>query len=572
MSEIEKFKEKIDFVALVEEYTKVKKSGKNYMALCPFHEEKTPSFSIDPENKLFHCFGCGKSGDLITFVMEIEGLSFPEAIEFLSKKYNIPSPKVGKKTSRIETEIFSLNELIMEHYVGNLFSKEGEFALEYLKNRGIKEETIKEFKLGYSKKEDVELIKKVSQFPKVVVENSGVFYFDKGHLRDRFSERLIIPIFNLSGRVVAFGGRSINGEEPKYKNSPETLVYKKRNLLYGLNFTRPYIRKEDEAILVEGYFDLISLYQEGIRNVVGSLGTSLTREQVFLIKKFTDNVVFFYDFDSAGLNSMKRAFPLFIEAGLFVKIFKGEKGLDPDEFVKKFHKNGFIERKKESMDIIKLFYLDAKEQHEKKAITEYLLNILKSSKDSLFVEETLLSIHSYTGYPVETLKVLLKQRNDYADKRNEEKKEKIKLQFFQLIILKFLLKNSYENMEAYLPLLREHEEILKRRFQNFYKLLNFIVYNKNNDNFWENIKMSFDDDVSELLVQIISNDEIPSNREDFKKALSKLKEIELKERLAEINNLIYTQNDKNIEKLFKEKLKIISTLKQLHTKKEEINV
>ncbi len=571
MSEIEKFKEQIDFVALVEEYTKVKRTGKNYMALCPFHEEKTPSFSIDPENKLFHCFGCGKSGDLISFVMEIEGLSFPEAIEFLSKKYNIPSPRVSKKTSRIETEIFSLNELIMKHYMKNLFSREGKTALNYLKNRGIREDTIREFKLGFSKKDDRELIKEVSKFPKAVIENSGVFYFDKGQLKDRFSERLIIPIFNLSGRVVAFGGRALNGEEPKYKNSPETLIYKKRNLLYGVNFSRAHIRREDEAILVEGYFDLISLYQEGIKNVVGSLGTSLTREQVFLIKKFTDNVLFFYDFDSAGLNSMKRTFPLFIEAGVFVKVFKGEKGLDPDEFIRKYHKDGFVERKKESMDIIKLFYLDLKDQHEKKSITENLINTLRNSDDSLFIEETILSIHSYTGYPIEVLKGLLKQKK-ITNKKENQKREKIKLQFFQSIILKFLLKNDYEELEVYIPLLREHENFLKKRFPEFYRLINFILNNKDSEDFWEITKISFSDDVSELFVQMISNDDVPSSEEDFKMAVSKLKEIELKEKLSEINNLIETRDNDEIEELFEEKLKIISELKQLHQKKEDVNV
>ncbi len=571
MNEIEKFKEKIDFVELVSDYTRVKRSGKNYMALCPFHEEKTPSLSIDPDAKLFHCFGCGKSGDIIKFVMEIESLSFSEAVEFLSKKYNIPSPKISKKTSKIENEIYALNELIADYYTEKLFSEEGRETLNYLKERGIKENTIREFKLGYVPEDFSELRKIVSEFPKRVLQMSGNFYYKGETLLNRFSGRLSIPIFNVSGRIIAFAGRSLKGETPKYKNSPETALYRKSQTLYGLNLTKSYIRKEDEAILVEGYFDLISLYQEGVKNVVGSMGTSLTEKQVFLLKKFTDKVLFFYDFDEAGINAMKKSFPLFIKSGIFVSIFKGDRGLDPDEFIKKHKKEGFSNRKKESFSIRKLFFSEKKEPLKIKRIVEELIEILKLSEDTLYIEEMINLIHSYSGYSIEILKeeVNKKHREKERQFSNNYNKEKVRLSFKELVVLKFLLKNGDAITEEFLNYYKNSSDFIKENMPVLFSLINFIVNNREKENFWDMLEDNFKKDIVSLLYKAVSNEEIPDNFEDVIGVFKKFKEQELSFKLKSLNKEIEkasNHGEKDIlNELLKRKIELVSQLKTFIT-------
>lgn len=339
----DRIKQTASIVEIASQYTTLKKRGSKYVGLCPFHPDKDPSFTVDEDKKLYHCFGCGAGGDIFTLVMEKEQLSFQEAIRFLARKYNIPLPRTktsSQQALKLEEKIFSINQSTMAFFRKNLFNtKEGEKARNYLKKRGISEETLQELKIGYAlhswdsllsffkqKGTDINILEKAG----LIIKKSG-----RAEYYDRFRGRVIFPIFNLTGQVVAFGGRTIYDETPKYLNSPDTPVYTKGNLLYGLNFNKEEIRQKEEIILVEGYTDFLALYQSGFKNVAASLGTSLTGSQINLALRFAPSMTVCYDGDAAGRKAALRAVSLGFEKGIRTDILLLPEGSDPDSFIKK---------------------------------------------------------------------------------------------------------------------------------------------------------------------------------------------------------------------------------------------
>jgi DNA primase, catalytic core len=337
---IEEIRINNDIVDVVSEYVKLEKKGKNYFGLCPFHREKTPSFSVEPSKQIFYCFSCSKGGNVFQFISLAEKLDFIEAVRFLADRAKIQLPE-GDDEEQIEKtrqkqEVMKVNLLTARYFYDTLNSAKGEGAREYLKKRGISEHTVRRFGLGYSTGEWDGLLKFLEKkgFSEQIVLKSGLAISGKnGKVFDRFRERIMFPIFDVRGNVIAFGGRVMDSTMPKYMNSPETPVYSKGKQLYALNFAKN--SGEKRLIIVEGYMDVISLHQSGIINAVASLGTALTDSQGRVLKKYAEEIVISYDSDTAGLAATMRGLDLLNDIGCNVKVMTVPDGKDPDEFVKR---------------------------------------------------------------------------------------------------------------------------------------------------------------------------------------------------------------------------------------------
>lgn len=346
-----------DIVEVVSDRVKLKRAGNGFTGLCPFHNEKSPSFHVSPHLGIYKCFGCGRAGDVFSFVMEQEGLDFIGSVKALANRYNIsiPDDEPGfEDPNRHEKEgTFHALQFAATFFHNNL--REGDEAAEaraYFARRGLKRETLKEYILGYSPNQWNGLAEaaKSAGINEAYLHSAGLIKeSDAGREGyDTFRDRIMFPIINTMGRVIAFGGRLMGDvKAAKYINSPQTLVYNKSEALYGINIAKNEIRKNEEAILVEGYMDVLQLHQAGIRNVVSTSGTALTVQQVSLLHRFGDKLTMIFDADSAGQNAMSRAIPIALEEGLAVKLLKLPDGEDPDTFVKQFGKEGFLGYKKQ---------------------------------------------------------------------------------------------------------------------------------------------------------------------------------------------------------------------------------
>jgi DNA primase len=339
---LEEILSRVDIVEVISAYIPLKRAGRNFKACCPFHQEKTPSFMVSPDRQIYHCFGCGESGNAFKFLMRYERMEFPEAAGTLAKKAGVILPEEQKQspqTISLLAQVFKANETSAAYYERNLQSLEGSQAKDYLLRRGLTEQSIRLFKVGFAVDRWDSLITHLRSkgIPLSVLEKAGlVLSKEAGGYYDRFRNRIIFPIFDLKARVLGFGGRVLDSSLPKYVNSPETPVYIKGRNLYGLNWSKDYIRECDSAIVVEGYLDFIMPYQAGAKNIVASLGTALTLEQVRQLKRYTHNVVLVYDGDSAGEMATLRSLDIFIDEEMQVKVATLPKGFDPDSFVRKF--------------------------------------------------------------------------------------------------------------------------------------------------------------------------------------------------------------------------------------------
>jgi len=345
MSQVDQVRAAADIVKIVGDYVKLRKSGANYTGLCPFHQEKTPSFSVHPVKQFFHCFGCGVGGDVFKFVMLMDGLTFPEALRRTAEKVGIHIEEgAGEETydanTRLRASLMKLHEIAAKFFAAQLgATAEGRMARAYLADRGITDEVVGRFRLGFAPGDGQGLVRQFSGagFEQEAIEKSGLILVDAERQRpyDRFRRRIIFPVSNDAGKVVAFAGRALGDDQPKYLNSPETAIYTKSRLLYHLDRAGQATRKLDYAILVEGYMDCIAVASSGIENVVASCGTSLTEGQIRLLGRYTRRVVVNYDPDSAGMAATERSLALLLEAGFEAKVLALPGGLDPDEFIRK---------------------------------------------------------------------------------------------------------------------------------------------------------------------------------------------------------------------------------------------
>lgn len=342
---IEKIRNSADIVDLVGEYVQLKKQGRSFVGLCPFHEEKTPSFSVSPDKQIYHCFGCGNGGNAFTFLMEIEGFNFLEAVKKLGDKAHIEVPDIGPREQNREHKndnrpMIEAHELLARYYHSCLMkTNAGEEARRYLEKRGFSSETIETFKIGYAP-EEWELATKFllkRGFSSEIMQRAGLFSkreFD-GKYFDRFRNRIMFPIWDARGRTIAFGGRTLGDGKPKYLNSPETGIFNKGKTLFAFHLAKQAIREKKQAILFEGYVDVVKAHQAGLKNAVASLGTSLTEEQAYLFHRHAESVVICYDADKAGVDGAFRAAEILEKAGCYVKIATMPDGLDPDDYIGK---------------------------------------------------------------------------------------------------------------------------------------------------------------------------------------------------------------------------------------------
>jgi DNA primase len=343
---IQQIQSRIDIIEIVGGFVKLKKRGANYLGLCPFHNEKTPSFTVSPVKEIYKCFGCGKSGNTISFLMDHEKYSYVEALRWLANKYNVEIEETEvsseqKQLQQAADSLYIINSFAQKFFTGKLFdTQEGQdVALSYLHERGFREEVIRKFQLGYSPSQRDVFARAATdaQYNPELLQKSGLVALRDEKLVDNYRGRIIFPVHNQTGKIIGFGARIIgkNDKAPKYINTPENELYVKSKILYGSYFARQAIDKNDECLLVEGYTDVISLYQAGIENVVASGGTSLTQDQLRLIKKYTSNLTIIYDGDAAGVKAALRGLDMALEEGLNVKLVLIPDKEDPDSYVNK---------------------------------------------------------------------------------------------------------------------------------------------------------------------------------------------------------------------------------------------
>ena len=347
---IEEVRSRNDIVSVISEYVKLPRKGSSYFGLCPFHNEKSPSFSVSPDKQMYYCFGCGAGGNVFTFIQEYENYSFPEAMKFLAERAGITLPEKEysqeeRRAQDLRTRILNVNKMAAKYYYYQLRTENGRQAMEYLKNRRLSDETIRSFGLGYSNKysNDLYLYLKKQGVSDELLRESGLMNVDerKG-MYDKFWNRVIFPIMDVNNRVIGFGGRVMGDGKPKYLNSPETAVFDKSRNLYGLNVARTARKKS--MLVCEGYMDVISMHQAGFKNSVASLGTALTTQHASLLKRYTDEVILTYDSDGAGIKAALRAIPMLKAAGISTRVLHMNPYKDPDEFIKTLGPEAFQER------------------------------------------------------------------------------------------------------------------------------------------------------------------------------------------------------------------------------------
>ena len=329
-----------DIVDVISQYVHLKRSGRNFFGLCPFHNEKSPSFSVSPDKQIFHCFGCGVGGNVFSFITQIEGINFVEAVQMLAERAHIQLPTLqdngDSQREELKAKVYKVNEFTAEFYHQNLYKPQAKIAQEYVKKRQLSNETLKSFKIGFSGKFDelYQELKKQGFGEREILESGLVNKNERGQYIDRYRNRLMFPICDARGKVIAFGGRVLDDSKPKYINSPENVVYSKGRNLFGLNVAKKGDLKR--ILIVEGYMDVISLHQRGITNVVAPLGTALTEQQGWLLRKNAEQIILSFDSDEAGLKAKLRALDILQNMGCDLRILQMEGAKDPDEYIIKY--------------------------------------------------------------------------------------------------------------------------------------------------------------------------------------------------------------------------------------------
>ena len=538
---LEKIKSQNDIVDVISERVRLKKAGRNFTGLCPFHNEKTPSFSVSQEKQIYKCFGCGEAGNVISFVMKDKNLPFIEAVKYLANRANIPL-KLGNgeqsQSNRKKELLYKVNVEAAKFFFSNLMNNQN--AKEYFLNRGIKEETIKKFGLGYANDSWNSLMFYLRKkgINDGLLEEAGLISvnIEKGRKYDRFRNRVMFPVFDYQGKVIGFGGRVLDDSKPKYLNSPETLVFQKGTNLYGLNFALKHNMSERYFVIVEGYMDLISLHQYGITNVVASLGTALTINQARLLKRYADKVVISYDADLAGQMATLRGLEILRTAGFDVRVLSIPQGKDPDEYVRSNGREAFLKLINNAEPLIDYRIKKAEEGIDFKnsqSVILYSKRIMDiiSDLDPIEKDVYIKKASENTGIKEQALYDILKikmkdnRENDFRNNK-EEDRSKLYVEPGFLKAERTLLKMMLEN-EEYLQyieerisendfILLEHKEIftviilgkgeninniesfIESRLSNAKSIGELVKIKEENIFFADNIKVQIDDLINEI--------------------------------------------------------------------------
>lgn len=420
-------------------YVNLRRRGKNLVGLCPFHNEKTPSFCVYPENNSFYCFGCNKGGDVITFIMGVENLDFSEAVKFLAQRAGLPLPEEGAdlSMSRLRTRILEINREAGRFYFGALSTPEGKPGLDYFRRRGLDGKTIRHFGLGYAPDSGFALVNHLrgkGYTQEELVQSDMVRRSQKGNLYDRYRGRVMFPIFDLRGNVVAFGGRILTNEKPKYINTSDTPVYHKSSGLFAMNFAKDSGSRQ--LILAEGYMDVIALHRAGFTNAIASLGTALTEEQARIIRRYADETIICYDSDEAGRRATQRAIPILKKAGLLVRVITVPGNKDPDEFFRSDPKDGPTRFKRliqqsgndteYRLSVAREKYDLTTEDGKKRYLQEAVAQVLSLIQDSIELDVYAGKLAEETGVGKES--VMASARRAAAIRGKQRKREELKAQ------------------------------------------------------------------------------------------------------------------------------------------------
>ena len=567
---IEELKNQIDIVDVIGRSVELKRAGANYKGLCPFHHEKTPSFIVSPQKQIFTCFGgCGASGDVVTFVKRYYNLDFNEAVEKLADEYGIEIQKNSHKDDR--EKYYEVNREAARLFYRNLTEKKNP-GYTYMQRRGIQDSTIKKFGLGYA--EDswnnlYDYFKKKGTDEKILIE-LGLISKKGDRCYDKFRNRVIFPIINTAGKVIGFGGRALDNEAmPKYLNSPENKVFQKKNNLYALNSTRQDIGKEGSAIIVEGYMDAISLYQNGVRNVAASLGTALTENQAKLINRYTKNVILSYDADAAGQKAALRGIEVLRGENCKVKVLHVTDGKDPDEYIKKNGREAFL-----SLTENALPYIDYKLEAAKRGLNisseegklDYLKNISSILSDLSPVECDIYikKISRDTGISEGAIKMEIlgnnKQEKHLPERHRETGEEVLELSPLEATVLKCLFIDP-EFSESILPYSDIFESELGKKTLN----IAFEFYGLNGDFNRGQVMDRLEPAESEKLQESLDKVIITGNeKEVLNQCIHRweFKRLESRERqLRDILSLADEENKESIDRLTIELMEIQREMK-----------
>lgn len=541
---IEIIKERADIVEIVGQYVKLRKYGLNFKGLCPFHNEKTPSFVVSPDKKIFHCFGCGEGGNVFSFLMKIDGLSFIDTVKLLAEQFNveIKDDQIRNFEKDDRETGFSLLSKCRDFYRSQINSSE---IRDYIKSRGLQEETINSFQLGYASKQYCD---DFLDDRKELCLDVGIGIESQGKIKDRFYKRLIFPIIDLQGRTLGFGGRILSGEGAKYVNSPETKYYHKGSVLYGLNMAKKYIRENKEKlVLVEGYMDAISLYQAGIKNVSAVLGTALTPQQFNLIKRLVKILYLCFDNDDAGKNAMYRLNDILQDPDVEVRVINLKDCKDPDEYLKKYGLAEFNESIADALNYKEFLINYLISTHHKDSVKmaiEDKSRILKELKDVLRFDNDIIK-SEYVSIISKKLSVDLDQ---------------VKVFFFTYNAISISKKKNYKmnksNKDKFLKLEEDVLSILlnhvslREEFISNFKLEDFLdiehkkVFSLIKENLDKDIQRLYDLLPEQKLVGICMKDNfqdpklyLQEAQEFFKKRNDKEKILELKKQIIELEKI-----------------------------------
>ena len=471
---LDEIRDRADIVDLIGEYVDLKRSGSNYMGLCPFHSEKTPSFSVSPSKSIFKCFGCGVGGDVITFIMKRENLSFPEAVEFLADKYNVRLEVYkdeNKEAREKRNRLYEINREAGLHFLKNYQASQK--AQLYLKNRMLSDKTIRSYGIGYSKDSWTDLydhLTKMGYREEELLELNLISKSKNGNYIDRFRDRVMFPIINRNNRIIGFGARAFGDAKPKYLNSRETPIFHKGSNVFNINIISRESTRE-RIILVEGYMDVISLYNSGINYSVASLGTSLTIDQANIIKRMAKDIYICYDSDNAGINATSRAIDIFLQASVKPKIIELEGGLDPDDFIKKYGLEAFEKKIKSAISYIEFKIKKLKENfnlEDSEGLSNFTIEsakILSSIKNP--IERDIFVKDFSTKYNISYTAIENYINYLNRNKLKEAKREKVKVKK-NINVVKSNKTRAQEELLSYSLLDNDIYKYIKNKIEVFY--------------------------------------------------------------------------------------------------------
>ena len=576
---LDEIRDRADIVDLIGEYVDLKRSGSNYMGLCPFHSEKTPSFSVSPSKSIFKCFGCGVGGDVITFIMKRENLSFPEAVEFLADKYNVRLEVYkdeNKEAREKRNRLYEINREAGLHFLKNYQASQKSQL--YLKNRMLSDKTIRSYGIGYSKDSWTDLydhLTKMGYKEEELLELNLISKSKNGNYIDRFRDRVMFPIINRNNRIIGFGARAFGDAKPKYLNSRETPIFHKGSNVFNMNIISRESTRE-RIILVEGYMDVISLYNSGINYSVASLGTSLTIDQANIIKRMAKDIYICYDSDNAGINATSRAIDIFLQASVKPKIIELEGGLDPDDFIKKYGLEAFENKIKSAISYIEFKIKKLKENfnlEDSEGLSNFTIEsakILSSIKNP--IERDIFVKNFSTKYNISYAAIENYINYLNRNKLKEAKKEKFKVKK-NINVVKSNKTRAQEELLSYSLLDNDIYKYIKNKIEVFY------FTNAMTRAVFEEIPRLFEEEmeIKDFLSILESNKLV--NKEFVENIMSFIRDVHVDDKI--VDELIktvegnYLQDRKhkileNIEKLQGEENKnlLLESLKEL----QEINL